>query len=83
MGIVVQFGGAQSVRVEGYRMDFSVIGDGRKYCHDSVVQSVSFNDDRSAWYEVQQYWSGGESGLKPVECIPTFLGEVPSDIFLS
>jgi hypothetical protein len=63
MSVIVQFGGIKGVGIECNWMDIIVWSLGGENCHNGIVGSISFNDNRSIRHPVQEDRSSSESIL--------------------
>ncbi|KIM65167.1 hypothetical protein SCLCIDRAFT_113717 [Scleroderma citrinum Foug A] len=83
MGIVVQLGHSQCLRIEGDQVKLAIsTGDGED-SSDCVVRSIGFNGDLPARLEVSKDGSCSKGLLQSIERLLALVGEVPRGIFAS
>ena len=83
MGIVVQLGRSQCLRIEGDRAKLAIhTGDGED-SGNRIIRSIGFNSDLHAWLEVSKDGSCSKGLLQSIERLSTLVGEVPRGIFPS
>ena len=83
MGIVVQLGCSQCLRIEGNRAKLAIhTGDGED-SSDHIIRSIGFNGDLRTWLEVSKDGSCSKGLLQSIERLSALVSEVPRGIFPS
>ena len=83
MGIVVQLGHSQCLRIEGDQVKLAIsTGDGED-SSDCIVRSIGFNGDLPTRLEVSKDGSCSKGLLQSIERLSALVGDVPRGIFAS
>ena len=82
MCVVVQLCCGESVRVKGHWMNFIFFVNNEKVCSESIVQSISFNNELSIENPMSKDGSRYECLLEGIESITTGEVELLWDVLL-
>ena len=77
MCVIVEFGCGEGTGVESHRVDFTRVELDRENCSQSIVRSISLDNDWLVWNPMCEDRGGSEGSLKRLDGFSSGVREVP------